>query len=157
MPAKYLELVRAVLGGVDLDPASCDVAQEIVQANRYFSEEDDALSKEWPGRIWLNLASGHPHIAKFVEKLVTEYGEGRLTAAIMLTHNYTDTDWFYQATDVAEAICFTKGRAKVIEPDGDTCALPTCGQCFLYYGNDAIGFARQFSKLGTILVPSRHL
>jgi len=156
-PAQYLELVRTVLGGIDLDPISCDVTQETVQADRYFTEEDDCLSKEWRGRVWLNLASGHPQTAEFVEKLVSEYWAGGLTDAIMLTHNYTDTDWFHQATDAAEAICFTKGRVKLVESDDETCALPRCGQCFLYFGNDPIGFARQFSKLGTILVPSRHL
>src|SRR5262245_6844094 len=59
-PPAYLEAARLVLGGIDLDPASSDVAQRRVRAGRYFTKKDDGLSRPWRGRVWLNppYASG---------------------------------------------------------------------------------------------------
>jgi hypothetical protein len=45
-PPEYLERVRAVLGGIDLDPASSKVAQKSVRAKRYFTKVEDALNRK---------------------------------------------------------------------------------------------------------------
>ena len=52
-PPEILDVARAVLGGFDLDPFSCAVANERVQAARFFTKEDDALKQEWFGRVWM--------------------------------------------------------------------------------------------------------
>ena len=38
-PTKYLQPVRKVLGGIDLDPATCCAAQARVKALRYYHSE----------------------------------------------------------------------------------------------------------------------
>ena len=53
-PAKEVEAAREVLGTIDLDPASNPQAQETVKAEKFFTEDDDGLSKEWDGNVWLN-------------------------------------------------------------------------------------------------------
>jgi hypothetical protein len=53
-PAKYIAAARAVLGGIDLDPASNAIAQATVRAGRYYSKDDDGLAQPWHGRVWLN-------------------------------------------------------------------------------------------------------
>ena len=53
-PPEYLERVRAVLGGIDLDPASSKVAQKTVKAKRYFTKVEDAINREWHGRTFMN-------------------------------------------------------------------------------------------------------
>lgn len=56
-PPTYVALGRAALGGrIDLDPASCVVAQTIVRAGRFFTIEDDGLEQDWnfARTIWLN-------------------------------------------------------------------------------------------------------
>jgi DNA N-6-adenine-methyltransferase Dam len=90
-PDAPLAAARAVLGAIDLDPASHPVAQERVKAARYFTEADDGLAQEWRGRVWLNPPYAQPAIEHFTSKMVQEVGAGRVESAIMLTHNYTDT------------------------------------------------------------------
>ena len=40
-PKKYIQAARTVLGGIDLDPASCAVADETVRTRRYYTIEQD--------------------------------------------------------------------------------------------------------------------
>lgn len=149
-PVEWLDRARRCLGAFDLDPASNELAQADVKAERFFTEADDGLTKEWRGRVWLNPPYAQPAIGHFVEKLVTEVGAGNVTAAIMLTHNYTDTAWFQMAAKAAAAICFTKGRIRFVSPDG-ALASPTQGQALFYYGADVDAFAAAFGSAGLIV------
>ncbi len=76
-PADYIELARAVLGTIDLDPASSAKAQETVKASMYFTPEEDGLNQLWNGRVWLNPPYAQPWIAEFISKLVKEVSAGR--------------------------------------------------------------------------------
>jgi phage N-6-adenine-methyltransferase len=149
-PAEYIAAARKALGAIDLDPATHPEAQKVVGAQRYFTKSDDGLSKEWRGRVWLNPPYAQPHIANFVAKMVSELPH--ITAAIMLTHNYTDTTWFQQAASHAQAICFTRGRIKFYSPSGEI-AAPTQGQAFFYFGENTEAFSDQFSQFGFVMVP----
>jgi phage N-6-adenine-methyltransferase len=133
-PDEYLDRARKVLGEIDLDPASHQQAQQRVQARKFFTASDDGLAHEWHGRVWLNPPYGTSLIADFVDKLIEEYAAQHVTAAIMLTHSYSDTEWFHAAAEIASAICFTRGRIRFIDLDGDL-AAPTQGQAFFYFGN----------------------
>lgn len=152
-PPEFIAMARAVLGGIDLDPATHELAQATVQAAQYFTKDDDGLQHEWHGRVWLNPPYAQPMIAQFVSKMVTERLAGHVTAGIMLTHNYTDTSWFHEAATTADAICFTRGRVKFYEPDGDV-AAPTQGQAFFYFGTEAKLFAARFNAAGFVMVPT---
>lgn len=148
-PQQHLDVVRSFLGGIDLDPASNPIAQERVGAARYFTIDDDGLKQEWGGRIWLNPPYAQPHIQQFVEKLVSEYEAGRVTEAVMLTHNYTDTGWFHLAESQAARICFTRGRIRFVSPEGQL-AAPTQGQAFFYFGERADEFTEAFQQFGFV-------
>ena len=151
-PAEYLEAARDVLGGIDLDPASSDKAQEHVSADCYFTKTNSGLDQSWYGRVWLNPPYAQPLIAEFVSKMVREIGIGRVKAAIMLTHNYTDTAWFHEAAHACAAVCFTRGRVKFFNAKG-AIAAPTQGQAFFYFGDDIAGFAARFASIGFVVVP----
>ena len=71
-PAEHVDLVRQVLGEIDLDPASHRVAQKTIQAKSFFTSAQNGLAKEWGGRVWLNPPYAQPAIGHFVEKLVSE-------------------------------------------------------------------------------------
>jgi ParB family chromosome partitioning protein len=152
-PPKYIELARSVLGEIDLDPASSDKAQETVRAAHYFTAADEGLRCEWNGRVWLNPPYTQPLIGQFVTKMVEERAAGRITAGIMLTHNYTDTTWFHDAAEIAEAACFTRGRIAFLDADGVAGTTPATGQTFFYFGEDREVFAAKFVEIGTIWAP----
>jgi len=153
-PPELIELAREVLGEIDLDPASHPEAQKIVRAKQFFTKADDGLAKPWRGRVWLNPPYAQPLIDHFATKMVSEVVAKNVQSAVMLTHNYTDTAWFHRAADVADAICFTRGRVKFYEPSGEV-AAPTQGQAFFYFGSDIERFADAFDDVGFIVTPAR--
>jgi len=149
-PSEHLCLVREVLGCIDLDPASSEQAQETIRAGRFFTAEQDGLAHPWEGRVFLNPPYAQPLIAQFVEKLCGEVESGRVSEAVMLTHNYTDTAWFHRAAETCDAICFTRGRVRFVSQDG-VLASPTQGQAFFYFGDNRQAFAQVFSSIGFVV------
>lgn len=153
-PPEYLDAARSVLGGIDLDPASSELAQQTVQAGAYFTVEDNGLAREWSGRVWLNPPYKQPYIADFMRKISEEVTSGRVSEAIALTHNYTDTEWFHVGVLACSAVCFTRGRVKFISSDGEI-AAPTQGQAFFYFGRNVHRFAEVFGRVGFVMSPLR--
>ena len=149
-PPEYIELARRVLDEIDLDPASHQAAQKTVQAKEFFTPDQDGLTKEWHGRVWLNPPYAQPAIGHFVDKLVSEITKKRVSAAILLTHNYTDTAWFHKAAEHSSAICFTRGRIRFVALDGGI-AAPTQGQAFFYFGDNVGSFVSAFVEIGLVV------
>lgn len=149
-PEKYIEAARAALGGIDLDPASNALAQNIVKAEEWYDEEENGLLQDWSGRVFLNPPYAYPAVANFIQKLCDEYEAGDVTAAVLLTNNNTDTKWWHMAASVASAVCFTAGRINFYKADG-TITQPTNGQTFFYFGADPAAFHREFSEIGLIM------
>jgi hypothetical protein len=148
--AKYIEAARRVLGEIDLDPASCAQAQRIIRARTFFTKEVDGLSQPWRGRVWLNPPYCG-NAGRFVQKLVAEYRAGQVIAAIILVNaRDTDSEWFQALFDFV--ICFANHRI-CFDADPPPLAQPTNNSAFVYLGNDAAGFAREFSKFGRSMVP----
>ena len=152
-PAEHIDLARKVLGSIDLDPASNKFAQRIVKAGTYFTAEDDGLAQEWCGAVWLNPPYSRGLMDKFIAKLRAEIDAKRTTAAVLLTHNFTDTAWFRAAWDLSKAVCFTYGRIKFYNEAGQGDS-PTSGHVFMYYGRDVRRFLDVFRPVGNITARS---
>lgn len=149
-PVECIDLARAVLGDIDTDPASSELAQRVVKAKTWFDEQSNGLTKEWHGNVFLNPPYAQPAIGQFTDKMVAEAESGRVEAAIMLTHNYTDTAWFQKLAQAADAICFTRGRIRFVSPKGEL-AAPTQGQAYFYFGKKVADFHRVFRQVGFVV------
>ncbi len=150
-PSEYIEAARELLGTIDVDPASSEIANATVKASSYFSVDDDGLVKDWAGKVWLNPPYAQPAIHHFMQKAVDEFEAGRMEEGVALTHNYTDTKWFHLAAKCASAICFTRGRIGFLSPEGKK-AAPTQGQAFFYFGENQEAFADSFCRFGFVMV-----
>lgn len=149
-PRQYIDAAREVMGSIDLDPASNPYAQKTVQAETYYTKEDDGLSKPWSGNVFLNPPYCHPEIKQFINKLIAHYSAGDIDQAILLTNNNTDTVWFHESAFIASAICLTKGRINFYKPDGSE-TQPVNGQAFFYFGGNVEKFKAHFSGIGLVV------
>jgi phage N-6-adenine-methyltransferase len=147
-PSKYIEAARTAMGSIDLDPASCELAQETVQSGQYFTIDDNGLTKEWRGNVWLNPPYSKESVGLFATKLVEE--TANLSQAIVLVNNATDTHWFHQIAKVATAMCFVRGRIKFNDKTGTPANSPVQGQVFIYIGGEVEKFSQVFSEFGFI-------
>lgn len=152
-PSRFVELARAVLGQIHVDPASNPIAQATVNAATYYTAETNGLDKEWHGKVWMNPPYSRKLIGCFVDKLIEEYQSGRCTEAIVPTHNSTDTKWAATLFENAAALCFTRGRVRFVSPNG-AYAAPAMGQLFSCFGRRPDRFASVFREVGHIVVPA---
>ncbi len=150
-PSEFCESARVVMGEISLDPASCKVANKQVKAKKFFTQEQDGLSREWSGTVWLNPPYGQPLIADFAKKVVSEWQSGRLTEAIVLVNNATETAWFQLMLTEASAVCLKAGRIRFLDADGSPANTPLQGQAFLYFGAKPTAFCKEFSQHGRCL------
>lgn len=51
-------ITRALGGAIDLDPASCALANNYIEAGVYFDREANGLQRRWFGRVFLNPPGG---------------------------------------------------------------------------------------------------
>lgn len=151
-PLVFLDAVREVLGKIDLDPASCEVAQKNVKAKQFYSVDDDGLTKTWKGSVYMNPPYSKDLCSKFVSKLLDSLNEGTVTAAIILVNNATETAWAQPLLDDATAVCFPGGRIKFLDRSGKPANTPLQGQMFVYLGPDAGKFRAVFQKFGSVLI-----
>jgi hypothetical protein len=146
-PKEYADAVHEVMGFIDTDPCSCEVANEVVRAETYYSAEQDGLQQEWHGCVYVNPPYGDGTVEEFAVKLLLELDAGRATQAIFLVNNCTETRWFQTLVCHASAICFPCGRISFWSPDRPS-KTPLQGQAILYFGTNAKRFKRVFSGIG---------
>ena len=98
---------HALMGGIDLDPASSRVANKYVQAKRFFTPQDDGLNcQEWEGKVYLFPPSGAYFFDKKNDKWkMTRASSGSLTSSHALWFRKLYKLWL--ADLVTEAVYFT--------------------------------------------------
>jgi phage N-6-adenine-methyltransferase len=139
-PPHIIAAVVVALGAIDLDP--CADPGCTVPAGTHFTEEDDGLSRDWSGHVYMNPPYG-PAIPVWVAKLVAEVEAKRVTAAVALIPARTETDWW--ASFDARTVCFIHGRLAF---SGQGAApFPSA---VIYLGQDDATFVKAFAALGEV-------
>lgn len=150
-PSTILHAARDVMGAIDVDPASSDIAQRTAQAATYYTADDDGLAHDWPGAVWLNPPYSQPLVDHFTERLLDQLAANITTQAITLTNNATETRWGAALLRAAGAACFPVGRIRFIDPDGNPGA-PLQGQMLTYHGPHRDRFRERFAAWGPVMI-----
>lgn len=178
-PPEWTKAAREVLGYIELDPASCEQANQYVKARRFFTRETDGLSQPWRARtLWMNhpfhrgenacpenrekckkkacrergyhLDRAIPSNDDWISKLLNEYREGHVKEAIIITFANTSEGWFKKLLCFPQ--CFPNRRVNYHNPDGTVNKGVTKGSVITYLGPNVDRFAEVFSTLGQIKV-----
>lgn len=149
-PAKFIESARVVMGSINLDPASSEIANKTVQADNIFTKDDNGLEREWfpNSNVWLNPPYAQPLMNQFAEKLIKELPN--INQAITLVNNATETKWFQSWLEKCSAVCFPSSRIKFLDPKGNATGSPLQGQAIFYFGKNRETFKDEFLQYGAV-------
>lgn len=177
----YVNSATMLMGGIDLDPASSDFANEYVHADTYYTPNDDALnSKDWFGNVYLfppnnsyfwehktqrwkttrglspTLVSGH---ALWWRTLKQKWMMGEVKQAIFFSNC---PDMVRYSQDIFDfPICFLKNTPTLIQhffEEGRTNRRNTCTSFVVYLqdkdnaGESTQDFIDIYSEKGRIVV-----
>jgi len=156
-PEIYTNAAREVMGSIDLDPASCWLANnQYVKAERYFSRKDDGLTKVWFGNVWLNppysTTRGKSSQMIWTDYLIEQYKNGNVKQAVALIKSALGYIW-YESLVKDCWICLAEDRIPFIRHDGKQKGKAKHGTTFLYLGDYPDKFFLEFSKFGRVLPP----
>ena len=156
-PPHIIEAARRTMGEIDLDPASSAAAQRFVAAAKWYGEREDGLRRPWAGRVWLNPPYKTMLVAAFLSRLLDHLESGKVTQAIVLTNNSTDTAWWQGAAAHALAVCLPAGRLRFLTPGGQVVGAAIQGQAILYFAAEADDgierFHNEFRPHGMVFYP----
>lgn len=150
-------MARAVMGGIDLDPCSCETANAVVGAERFIAPPQDGLELPWSGRVFLNPPGGKQgassSAARWWRKLLAS---PRVESAIVIGFNpsilftaQSDTDG-ESPTDWP--VCYPRRRISFWR-EGVEAKSPPHPSVVIGYRVDHAKFAKVFGKLGKVVLP----
>ncbi len=149
-PPEIVERVKRVLGGhIGLDPASCEEANQVVNAHWFFGKAEDGLRLPWEtGTLYLNPPYG-AEVGRWIEKLVEEYEAGRFIMGLVLLPHRSETAWFNLLRDFPR--CHIRGRLQFWGPanNGSSATFPSV---IVGINVEVADFAEAFEDLGDIYV-----
>lgn len=154
-PAPIVEAARLTMGRIDLDPASSLRANQTVKAGHIFTEADNGLCLSWFGNVWMNHPFGRTTNPLWINKLVSEYQEGRADQACCITFASTSEVWFKPL--FAYPLCFLSPRTNYRLPNGAIMRGVTKGSVVAYMGDRVEAFVANFQSLGRIMLPAQGL
>lgn len=138
------ESILSALGKFDLDPCA-NIDNPTRCAAKGYTINENGLSREWEGRVWLNPPYGGENPAKAWVLKLAQHGNG-----IALVPPRVGARWFHDVVlSTANAILFLKGRIAFIDP---VAQLPAKGNnadsILIAYGENNVRAIQQRSLEG---------
>ncbi|MCE2597172.1 hypothetical protein K6Y31_20570 [Motilimonas cestriensis] len=177
-PPLWPNLARELMGQIDLDPASNEIANKTIQATAIFTQQTDGLSQNWFGNVWMNhpfhrgeqpcpknrdkckkkacVKRGYhidepiPSNEDWINKIVSEYQNGYIKQAVMICFCSSSETWFKPLLQYPQL--FPNGRVHYHKADGSKADNCTKGSVITYLGPDLDGFIKIFGPHGTIKI-----
>ncbi len=155
-PEWVFDLVRQ-LGTIGLDPASNDIAQQWIRADKYYTIDDDGMSLCWatPGGLWLNppygtKGNGNHGASEWILEAIRCYCQGDFPWAVLLVKG--DSKGVKELERCAVS-CEPFQRISFVSPFDPTKNNPVPGCRFWYLGSETQRFAEVFGTIGAIRAP----
>lgn len=128
-PSYILDRVYKVMS-IDLDP--CSPRVPTVKCKTHYSLDDDGLSRDWFGNMFINPPYGRD-IKKWVSKFISEWESGHIENAILLVPVKSDTVWWRNLVTRSWCWCGINGRVKFISPSGNCSNFGTSASALILF------------------------
>ena len=112
----------------DLDPCSPIGGIKDAPIKYYYTAEDDGLSKEWFGNVWVNPPFSNPR--PFMERLA-QHGNGIGLVRI------SQSQWAKDLWNLCDGVILNDQRLKFDRPDGSSVGIPAVTFMFAFGKDNA--------------------
>lgn len=159
------DMVREVFGGdIDLDPASCEQANTLIGAKKFYSS--DGLDRPWSGNVYLNPPGGqirregrkHNQAALWYATLAHGFQRGRIRQAIFMVFNlelFRYAQRWAVRHPLSFPVCFPADRIDFFKPGPDGRPVPQGAPAHpnsvIYMGPNESKFAEVFGRWGAVI------
>lgn len=134
-----------LLGPFDTDPCSPVVPPYEIAPISY-NEEQDGLTHDWQGVVWMNPPYSRKPLRQFCEKMA-RHGNG----LALLMNRQDNLLWQEVIFPSARSMLFMRHRVKFLRPDGTT-GSPFYGSCLVAWGDECDRRLRQSGIEGKYVV-----
>ncbi len=147
-PSVYVEPARELMGGIDLDVASCAFAQKTIKAGRFYTKKQDGRKQPWAGNLWFQPP--YSLYEDFVGKLLAEWqgGNAMIKEAIAML-NFDSSTELHREMMGRFPFCMPP-RISFIKPDGTPLKGNFYRQVIYYLGPESkyARFVELYGPLG---------
>lgn len=146
-PEYVLEPIRAMLGGIELDP--CTEPDNPVGADRFYCPPQDGCVLPWNAQtVFCNPPYGEAR-NRWVDRCIEE---GRERHVVLLIPSHTETRIFQRALHACTSVCFVRARLRfsAVRSNGRHEAA-SHGSAIFGFGIDIA----PLNSLGVVLYPER--
>lgn len=135
------------LGPFDLDPcAPPEDVRPFTIAPTSWTKEEDGLSHDWYGTVWMNPPYSRVPLRQFCEKMA-DHNDG----IALLVNRQDNLLWQEVIFPTAKSMIFMRHRVKFIRPSGDK-SSPFFGSCLVAWGCECDRRLRQSKIEGKYVV-----
>ena len=150
-PVPYVKAAREVMGGIDLDPASDDVANRTVKATQYYTPMENGLDRAWRGRVFLNPPGGL--VREFWLKLMES---PEVEQCVWIGYSVEQLQYLQAirapSTPLQYPLCFPRKRIAFVKP-GQAKNAPSHANYVAYIGPNVVKFCKTFAVFGQWACP----
>jgi len=149
-PEWIASAARVTMGSIDLDPASCTQANQIIRAERFYTQADDGLTAPWFGRCFLNPPYGwtdhkpdwspakrnplgYSQKELWTQRVIRDIAHHEIHQAVTVVTATSGDPWFEVFARCGRALCLPP-RIQFWGPDGESSGQP--GSSAIFYHCD---------------------
>lgn len=142
-PSEIVEMARATMGSIDLDPASNETANRTVKATVFYDKTSDGLRQPWSGNVYLNPPwSVKAGKSAFIGRLIEHLLSGAVEQAVLVTTIDLSSNWGNPIRAHASALCLSTGPVKYHKGNDRARQAPNGnGSAISYFGPNMDRFA----------------
>lgn len=146
-PKWVIAIAYRVMGDIDVDPCSSELANKNVCADHYGTK---SRKVDMVGRVWLNPPYSGP--GEHTDNVLSSIAIGVTTQAMVLVNSSTSTKWYQNLMQDRSAACLFKKRIAFVDP---STMKPKSGnrydQTLFYFGPLVRLFREVMAKHGVVV------
>jgi len=154
-PKNIISLARSFLGRIDLDPFSCDRANQQVGAKAFFDIQSNGLQQDWSAysQKWVNPPYSRNKIRQAISKTLQHANQGE---TLLLVNSSPSAKWFHSCMEKCAAYLHPSRRINFDSPYRNSIGN-RYDQALFYFGDRVDDFVLHFDQLGMAVIPAKKI